>query len=70
MRQRERYGTHFRALVALSLPLVGSNLAQMSLHVTDTVMLGWYEVKELAAVVLGASSFSSFSSLARASRRR
>jgi Na+-driven multidrug efflux pump len=63
MRQRERYGTHFRALV-------GSNLAQMSLHVTDTVMLGWYEVKELAAVVLGASSFSSFSSLARASRRR
>ncbi|HQU67145.1 MAG TPA: MATE family efflux transporter [Albidovulum sp.] len=57
MRQRETYGAHFRALVALSLPLVGSNLAQMSLHVTDTVMLGWYGVKELAAVVLATSSF-------------
>lgn len=57
MRQRETYGAHLRALVALSLPLVGSNLAQMSLHVTDTVMLGWYGVKELAAVVLAASSF-------------
>ena len=57
MRQRETYGAHVRALVALSLPLVGSNLAQMALHVTDTVMLGWYGVTELAAVVLGASTF-------------
>ncbi|MGL4281144.1 MAG: MATE family efflux transporter [Albidovulum sp.] len=57
MHKRETYGAHLRALVALSLPLIGSNLAQMSLHVTDTVMLGWYGVKELAAVVLGASSF-------------
>lgn len=57
MRERETYGVHLRALVALSLPLVGSNLAQMALHVADTVMLGWYGVKELAAVVLGASSF-------------
>ncbi len=48
---------HLRALVVLGLPLVGSNLAQMSLHVTDTVMLGWYGVDALAAVVLGASFF-------------
>ncbi len=57
MRERETYGAHMRALVILALPLIGSNLAQMALHVTDTVMLGWYGVRELAAVVLGASSF-------------
>ena len=41
----------------LGLPLIGSHLAQMALHVTDTVMVGWYGVVALAAVVLGASSF-------------
>lgn len=51
------YTAHLRALLALGLPLVGSNLAQASLHVTDTVMLGWYGVEALAAVVLGASTF-------------
>ncbi|WP_347312864.1 MATE family efflux transporter [Defluviimonas sp. SAOS-178_SWC] len=51
------YGAHGRALLALGVPLVGSNLAQMALHVTDTVMVGWYGVTELAAVVLGASTF-------------
>ncbi|WP_097031474.1 MATE family efflux transporter [Cereibacter ovatus] len=48
---------HVRAILALGLPLIGSHLAQMSLHVTDTVMLGWYGVTELASVVLGASIF-------------
>ncbi|MGQ0564169.1 MAG: MATE family efflux transporter [Gemmobacter sp.] len=48
---------HVRATLALGLPLVGSNLAQMALHVTDTVMMGWYGVTELAALVLGSSSF-------------
>ncbi|MGB5066755.1 MAG: MATE family efflux transporter, partial [Albidovulum sp.] len=46
-----------RSLLGLALPLIGSHLAQMILHVTDTVMLGWYGVEELAAVVLGASTF-------------
>ena len=41
----------------LGLPLIGSNLAQMALHVTDTVMLGWYGTVELASAVLGASTF-------------
>lgn len=41
----------------LGLPLIGSHLAQMALHVTDTVMVGWYGVVPLASVVLGASSF-------------
>ena len=41
----------------LGLPLIGSHLAQMALHVADTVMMGWYGVTELAAVVIASSSF-------------
>lgn len=37
--------------------MIGSSVAQMALHVTDTIMLGWYGVAELAAVVLGSSFF-------------
>ncbi|MBW6507604.1 MAG: MATE family efflux transporter [Rhodobacteraceae bacterium] len=51
------YPAHARALLALGVPLIGSHLAQMLLHVTDTVMLGWYGVTALAAVVLGSSAF-------------
>ena len=49
--------SHARETLVLGLPLVGSHLAQMALHVTDTVMVGWYGVVPLAAVVLGSSSF-------------
>ncbi|KAF0115410.1 MAG: multidrug resistance protein MATE family [Rhodobacteraceae bacterium] len=49
--------SHARETLVLGLPLIGSHLAQMALHVTDTVMVGWYGVVPLAAVVLGASSF-------------
>ena len=48
---------HARAILTLGLPLIGSHLAQFGLHVTDTIMLGWYGVLPLAAGVLGASSF-------------
>jgi MATE family multidrug resistance protein len=48
---------HARETLVLGLPLIGSHLAQMALHVTDTVMVGWYGVVSLAAVVLGSSSF-------------
>lgn len=48
---------HARAVLVLGLPLIGSHLAQMALHVTDTVLLGWYGVDELAAVVLATSAF-------------
>jgi multidrug resistance protein, MATE family len=50
-------GDHARATLALGLPLIGSHVAQFALHVTDTIMLGWYGVLPLAAGVLGASSF-------------
>lgn len=49
------YGAHMRAIVVLGLPLVGSQLAQFAVHMTDTLMLGWYSVDALAAGVLGTS---------------
>jgi MATE family multidrug resistance protein len=48
---------HARALLAIALPLVGGLVAQMGLQVTDTIMLGWYGVRELAAGVLGSAVF-------------
>lgn len=48
---------HIRATLALGLPIVGSQVAQMMLHVTDTIIMGWYGVSELASVVLGSSFF-------------
>ena len=49
------FAGHLRALLVLGLPIVGSQLAQMSLHTTDVVMMGWYGVEPLAALVLGTS---------------
>lgn len=46
-----------RAVLVLGLPLVGSHVAQFLLHVTDTVMLGWYTVTDLAGGALGATVF-------------
>lgn len=57
MTQQMSLSTHTRETLVLGIPLIGSSLAQMALHVTDTVMVGWYGVVQLAAVVLGASSF-------------
>ena len=51
------FSTHARQTLVLGLPLIGSSLAQMALHVVDTIMMGWYGVVALAAVVLGSSSF-------------
>jgi multidrug resistance protein, MATE family len=48
---------HARATLILGLPLIGGHLAQMSLHVLDTVMMGWYGVTELAATVIATSVF-------------
>ncbi|PWE30477.1 MATE family efflux transporter [Maritimibacter sp. 55A14] len=53
----QSWGGHFRATMTLGLPLIGSHLAQVAIQLTDTLMLGWYGVEALAAVVLGASLF-------------
>ncbi|WP_341861776.1 MATE family efflux transporter [Gymnodinialimonas sp. 57CJ19] len=49
--------SHIRATLKLGLPLIGGQLAQVFIGVTDTVMIGWYGVEELAAVALGSSYF-------------
>ena len=48
---------HAAHLMILGLPLIGSHLAQFSIAITDTVMLGWYDVEALAASVLAGSFF-------------
>lgn len=52
--------SHLRELLALGLPLIGSNIAQLALHLTNTVMLGWYDVRALAAAALGTSFYVLF----------
>lgn len=49
--------SHARAILVLGLPIIGSHLAQMALHVTDTILLGRYSVDALAAVVIASTSF-------------
>lgn len=39
------------------MPLILSNLAQFAIHITDTVMLGWYDVTALAAATIAGSLF-------------
>ncbi len=48
---------NFGSVLALALPIIGSNLAQSSTHLADAVMLGWYGVDALAAGVLGSTAF-------------
>ena len=48
---------HLRSILTLGLPLIGSHLAQMAVQMTDTLMLGWYDVQALAGVVLGGMFF-------------
>lgn len=48
------YGTHLSAVLTLGLPLAGSQLAQFAVHMTDVIMMGWYGLDELAALVLAA----------------
>lgn len=51
------YGGHARAVTRLGLPLIGGHLGQVAIGVTDTVMLGWYGIDELAAATLAGSYF-------------
>ncbi len=39
------------------MPLILSNLAQFAIHITDTIMLGWYDVTALAASVIAGTMF-------------
>jgi multidrug resistance protein, MATE family len=57
MRKEQRWGAHIWATLALGLPLVGTQIAQIAIATTDVVMLGWYGTEELAATVLGSQAF-------------
>lgn len=46
-----------RAMLALAWPIAVTNLSQMALLVTDTVMLGHYSAQALAASALGANLY-------------
>ena len=58
--ETHRWGDHLKATLVLGLPITGSLLAQMAVGLTDTVMVGWYGVDELAAVALATSLFFVF----------
>ncbi|MGE4324876.1 MAG: MATE family efflux transporter [Pseudodonghicola sp.] len=51
------YAGHAKAIALLGLPLIGGNLAQFAIGMTDSVMLGWYGVEALAAVTLANSYY-------------
>ncbi len=57
MNGRLSFGGHVAAILRIGIPLIGSHLAQMAIGVTDTLMLGWYDVTTLAASVIGSSLF-------------
>ncbi len=54
------FAEHMRATLVLGIPLVGAQVAQMLIGVTDTVMLGWLGTRELAAGTLAAQTFFIF----------
>lgn len=48
---------HLRASLSLGIPLVGGQLGLMLMNTTDTVMLGWYGVEDLAGGVLATQAY-------------
>ncbi|MGR3485684.1 MAG: MATE family efflux transporter [Paracoccaceae bacterium] len=46
-----------RRLLSIGLPLMGSNVAQVAIGLTDTVMMGRYGVDELAAMTIAGSVY-------------
>ncbi len=48
---------HFSALFKLAAPLSGGNLAYVAMGMTDTIMMGWYSIEDLAALVLATTLF-------------
>ncbi len=53
----QSYSEHARAVLKLGLPLIASNLAMFAIHMTDTIMLGWYDVTALAASTIAGTLF-------------
>ena len=56
-RVAQTYQDHTGAIWKLGMPLILSNLAMFAIHITDTVMLGWYDVTALAASTIAGTLF-------------
>lgn len=54
---QKSYRYHIWAILALGVPLIGGHVAQFAIGMTDTIMMGWYSIEGLAAVVLGSTFF-------------
>ncbi len=55
--QNNSWPAHFRATMALGLPIIGTQMAQMGIGFVDTVMLGWLGAETLAASVLATTMY-------------
>ncbi|MEP0519364.1 MAG: MATE family efflux transporter [Hyphomicrobiales bacterium] len=53
----QSWRAHLRQTIFLSLPLVGIQLSQAAIGITDTIMVGWLGAPELAALVLATSFY-------------
>ncbi|MEO0930802.1 MAG: MATE family efflux transporter [Pseudomonadota bacterium] len=53
----QTYQDHTRAIWKLGMPLILSNLAMFAINITDTIMLGWYDVTALAASTIAGTMF-------------
>ncbi|MDM9628768.1 MATE family efflux transporter [Rhizobium sp. S152] len=49
-----RWESHFRATLALGIPLIGAQLAQLGINTTDVMIVGQLGAEHLAAMVLSA----------------
>jgi MATE family multidrug resistance protein len=49
-----RWSAHFRATLALGIPLIGAQLAQLGINTTDVMIVGRLGAEQLAAMVLSA----------------
>ncbi len=54
---RQQIVPESRSILALGLPLIGAQLAQISMNFVDTVMAGNYHPDDLASVAIGSSFF-------------
>ncbi len=57
MGDEKSFNDHVKATLVLGLPLVGAQVAQIAIGVTDTIMIGWLGAQPLAAGVLGTQLF-------------
>jgi MATE family multidrug resistance protein len=53
----ETWTSHLRATLALGVPLIGAQLAQLGIHTTDMVIVGQLGAEKLAAMVLAGQFF-------------